>query len=350
VDIYSGIKIIVHNAGNILYQSVNAHAVKMAADQEVKKKKERDPILTVGFVVLIVAFASVIGIFINDEYLSSTENTPAKTGDLVYVNYTGSYYTYYDGDGAVIFDTSLWSVADNDDFQKSFEFSLRSESQYIPLSFTIGGSDNLLQRFKDAAIGLLPGETSTVRISPEDGYGALTKSNTTMIRNEDLSKGVTETIPKADFESFYGITGLEGNKTNLPSPYGWFIDASCPSGSTFVTVSHRVVEGKTYTLNADVGIEVTKVTSDGFEYRYVFNGLTAAPVDDQTVSDDLANRLGCAGSVESVKLVKIIYNEKSYFLAAVDDVDAPMELVMKNSDSNNRETVGMYLYFAITRV
>jgi len=354
VDICSGIKIIVHNAGNILYQSVNAHAVKMAADQEVKKKKERDPILTVGFVVLIVAFASVIGIFINDEYLSSTENTPAKTGDLVYVNYTGSYYAHYDKDGAVIFDTSLWSVADDDSFRKSFEFTLKGESQYNPLSFTIGGSDNLLQRFKDAAIGLMPGESSTVRISPQDGYGALTSSNTMMITNTDLKKNVTEMIPLADFTAFYGMSGISGPVT-IPSPYGWIVDASLVSPG-LVAVTHKVVKDGVYTLNADVDIEVTDVTSDGFKYKYVFKDLKAAPAGDQTVSDALATQLG-AGSVKSVKLVKVIYNEKTYFLAAVnasavsgDDVNDPATLVLKNSDSNNRETVGMYLYFTITRV
>jgi len=355
VDICSGIKIIVHKAGNILYQSVNAHAVKMAADQEVKKKKERDPILTVGFVVLIVAFASVIGIFINDEYLSSSESTPAKTGDLVYVNYTGSYYAHYDQAGATIFDTSLWSVADNDDFRKSFEFTLRGESQYTPLSFTIGGSDNLLQRFKDAAIGLMPGESNTVRISPADGYGILTTSNTKMIQNAGLTKGITEMIPLADFTSFYGMSGISGTVTNIPSPYGWLVDASLVS-TGIVAVTHKVVEDVVYTLNDDVDIKVTDVDSDKFEYKYVFNGMKAAPTDDQTVSNELAGQLG-AGSVKSVKLVKIIYNEKTYFVAAVnasaisgDDVSDPTTLVLKNSDSNTKETVGMFLYFTITRV
>jgi len=321
--------------------------VKMAADQEVKKKKERDPILTVGFVVLIVAFASVIGIFINDEYLSSSESTPAKTGDLVYVNYTGSFYNYYDKDGAVIFDTSLWSIADDDAFRKSFGFTSRGESQYNPLSFTIGGTDNYLQRFKDAAIGLMPGESSTVRISPEDGYGVLTVSNTKLIDNSTLWKGVTERIALADFTSFYGISGLGGGVSNVTSPYGWLIDASLVSAG-IVAVTHKVVAGGVYTLNDDVNIKVTNIDADGFDYIYEFNDLKAVPnALDQTVSDDLANRLG-SGPVESVKLVKIIYNEKTYFLAAVDDVGNPVKLVLKNSDSG--DTTGMFLYFTITRV
>ena len=317
--------------------------VKMAADQEVKKKKERDPILTVGFVVLLLAFASVIGIFINDEYLSSSESTPAKTGDLVYVDYTGSYYTYYDETGAVIFDTSLWSVADNSDLKKSFEFSKRTESQYVPLSFTIGGTDNLLQRFKDAAVGLMPGESSTVRISPEDGYGALTTSNTRKIDNTTLTKNVTEQMTKSDFEAFYGITGLSGSVSRQPSPYGWTIDAVCPTGSNIVTVTHNI-RNAVYTLNDDVDIEVTDVTAGVFTYKYIINDLKYAPAEDQTVPESLGY-----GAMKSVKLVKIIYNEKNYFLAAVGADNAEM-FVLKNSDSNNRETVGMYLYFTVTRV
>ncbi len=67
----------------------------------------------------------------------------AKKGDTVKVNYTGR-----SEDGSV------------------FESSLG----LVPLTFTLG-TDEVVQGFEDAVLGMVPGEKKTVRVRPEDGFG-----------------------------------------------------------------------------------------------------------------------------------------------------------------------------------
>jgi peptidylprolyl isomerase len=67
----------------------------------------------------------------------------AKKGDTVKVNYTGR-----SEDGSV------------------FESSVG----LIPLVFTIG-SDEVVQGFEDAVLGMSPGERKTVVVQPEEGFG-----------------------------------------------------------------------------------------------------------------------------------------------------------------------------------
>jgi len=68
---------------------------------------------------------------------------PIKTGDTISVDYTGKF------DNGEVFDTSR---------------------NRAPLKFTVG-SGQLIPGFDAAVIGMQPGDTKTVTIAPEDGYG-----------------------------------------------------------------------------------------------------------------------------------------------------------------------------------
>ena len=68
----------------------------------------------------------------------------AKSGDKVVVHYSGSLE-----DGTI--------------FSSTYE-------EDEPFEFTIGGKD-VLQSFQDAVIGMSEGETKTISVPPEDGYG-----------------------------------------------------------------------------------------------------------------------------------------------------------------------------------
>jgi len=68
----------------------------------------------------------------------------AKSGDKVIVHYSGSLE-----DGTI--------------FSSTYE-------EDEPFEFTIGGKD-VLQSFQDAVIGMSEGETKTISVPPEDGYG-----------------------------------------------------------------------------------------------------------------------------------------------------------------------------------
>jgi peptidylprolyl isomerase len=69
--------------------------------------------------------------------------TEAKSGDRVQIHYTGRLE-----DGAV-FDSS---------------------SERAPLEFTAGG-DEIIPGVSQAVIGMTPGETKTLKLSPEEGFG-----------------------------------------------------------------------------------------------------------------------------------------------------------------------------------
>lgn len=80
----------------------------------------------------------------------SNSTTTAKEGDSVKVEYTGTL------DDGTEFDSSI-----NESF-----------GHPDPLSFTIGDG-KYLPDFEQAAVGLAEGESTTVNISAEDGYGPL---------------------------------------------------------------------------------------------------------------------------------------------------------------------------------
>lgn len=306
----------------------------MAADKEGGRRRDRDPILTVGFVVLILAFASVIGIFVHDHYIKDNSGPPAGTGNLVKVDYTGSYYGYYYEDGAAVFDTSEYGIASNDDYAKSFEFTMRSESMYSPISFTIGGSDSYLPMFMNAVIGKKAGETAKVIIPPAEGYGQLTADQ---VARHDLTGNEMDRIEVISLETFktlYGISDPKGNMQNLNSPYGWPADANV--NGSLVTIFHKPVDGETYTMNGDVSIKVYGSDSEKVKFDYVIAFRFVSPEKFVYPGDTTE-------SFKNVALCKIVIDNKEKFIAAYDGAD---EFVTKDTD----ERTGMYLFFVITVV
>jgi len=331
----------------------------MAAEDDSPIKKERDPILTIGFIVLVLAFATVGGIFINDNYLKSESTSPAVTGDTVSVNYTGSYYGFHAEAGSSVFDTSSWSIANDPAFPKSFEFTLRAEGQYAPLSFTLGGTDNYLRTFMAATHGLRPGDSAQVCIAPEDGYGALTADDIILM---DLSTDLTipriETMSKAEFVNVYnGGRDITAN-TTVRGPYGWDIDVIFnPASPAEVTVVHDVIDGEIYRMNKGVNVEVALTASGDIEMTYLISsGIEFVPFSDNTTdgTDPTVFVHPETGDLyKNVKLVKIFYSftdddgnklGQEYYITAIDDVNDIYVL------KNTAERVGMYLYFDVTRV
>jgi peptidylprolyl isomerase len=82
----------------------------------------------------------------------------AKMGDTVRVHYNGKL------DTGVLFDSS-----DGAD----------------PLEFELG-SDRLIQGFEEAVIGMSPGESKTVQIPPEKGYGRYREDRVIKVNRKDL--------------------------------------------------------------------------------------------------------------------------------------------------------------------
>ncbi|HOU70539.1 MAG TPA: peptidylprolyl isomerase [Methanothrix sp.] len=86
----------------------------------------------------------------------------AKKGDMVKVHYSGRLGT------GVIFDTS-----------EGFE----------PLQFKIGEGD-LIQGFEEAVVGMSPGQSKTVEIPPEKGYGLYREDRVFQMDRKDLPEDI----------------------------------------------------------------------------------------------------------------------------------------------------------------
>lgn len=87
---------------------------------------------------------------------------PVKTGDTISVEYTGKF------DNGETFDTSRGRA---------------------PLKFTVGAGQ-LIPGFDAAVIGMLPGDTKTVTIEPEEGYGVHEPQRITKMPRAGVPEGM----------------------------------------------------------------------------------------------------------------------------------------------------------------
>ncbi|HJJ35958.1 MAG TPA: FKBP-type peptidyl-prolyl cis-trans isomerase [Methanocorpusculum sp.] len=81
---------------------------------------------------------------------------------------------------------------------------LQSNFDGKPLSFTLGAGETVTG-FNDGVLGMKVGETKTITVKPEDGYGVYSKDN-------------TQTMTLSDAETALGKTVAVGDK--LPLNYG----------------------------------------------------------------------------------------------------------------------------------
>lgn len=136
----------------------------------------------------------------------------AQQGDTVSINYIG----YFANDN-LVFDTSLQSVAqDNVTYPKAYSFSWRSS--YTPLQFVIGAG-TVIQGFSDGVEGLSAGQSTTVSIPQDLGYGPASPS---LIQVHDLVEivPVHVTMNESAFSSTYGQDALSATSVTDPV-YGW---------------------------------------------------------------------------------------------------------------------------------
>lgn len=233
----------------------------MTGDEKVKKS--RDPIFTTCFVIFMVAFVAILGVYVNDHYLEK-DNTQIAYGDKVVVNYTGSYYDYVGEDLAVVFDTSYSSVGNDDGIIKSNSFT---KTSYSTLSFTVGDG-KMLKAFEDAVVGHKVGDKVQVKIDAGNGYVAPDDGATASFNNFTVQ--TSEVMPKAAFEGLYEDVDLvKGVQSAVfKSVYGW--DAVAIQTGNDVVVSYINVEsGETY---AYIGNEDSKFGKAEFKVNSISNG------------------------------------------------------------------------------
>jgi len=298
-------------------------------DDEVKVKKERDPIMVVCFVVFLIASLSVIGASVYNDVRG--DSTTVVVGDTVSVDYVGSFYNFYEETNYVVFDTSRWSVANNDSVPKSNSFTLKAENQYKPLSFKVGGTD-VLKMFGDAVIGHKVGDKVRVMIPSGQGYNG-PDTLTTIQSSTTYTVPLTEKITASQFADLYGFT-LTGTVSLEKSAYGWPAFAAFNTSDSTVTMTYSPVAGQDYVV----------VDDDFGKLKYRVTTVSSTISFTQYVSDFTV--VSQSGNVKNIQMIEVDLGTEKYFITSVTDTnnDGISESFTYKTVG---ETVNQDLYFVI---
>ncbi|MDR0509273.1 MAG: FKBP-type peptidyl-prolyl cis-trans isomerase [Candidatus Methanoplasma sp.] len=274
------------------------------ADDEIKVKKERDPIMVVCFIVFILTVCAISGATAYNNFVKA-DNSIAVNGNTVSVDYTGTYYDYFGENNSVVFDTSRWSVADNDKILKSNDFTARSKSNYSPLSFTVGGT-SVLTGFGNAVIGHKVGDVIRVVLPSGEGYNA---ASTKVSAPSSYTMDVTETLTAAQFNSLYDFS-LKGFKEIEKSVYGWPAVASYNSVNNTVTMNYQPAAGTSYKIiDNDFGtveLNVTSVSGGKITYTYAISDYTVVSTE---------------GTEKFIQMIKVDLGTEKFYIVSVVDAD-----------------------------
>lgn len=186
---------------------------------------------------VVVAIIVVSAIFIGYAIATLPPAPPppsevASRGDRVEVDYIGFF-----ANGRV-FDTSLKEVAeDNASYPKAVSFRLRPT--YSPLQFTIAAQE-VIRGFEEGVLGMRIGETLTLEITPEMGYG---DPDPTLLEVRPLIDELpqVETLRGSDFRSRFRVHAQPGLTVREPV-WGWNVTVVSMS-TDFVTIFHVPIQG-----------------------------------------------------------------------------------------------------------
>ncbi len=313
----------------------------MADEEDVKPRKEREPISLVCLIVIVVATIAVVGAYVNDHMINDGNDTEADTGSTVVTDYTLSLYDYYDNGGA-IYQTTVESIADSTQWVHSAGYT--EATSYSTFSVTIG-SGSVLQAFNDALYGAKEGDKIRLAIPLGEGYTA--SSTTKSASMSGLTTPTSVTMAASEFTTMYSDVTVPSNgaaaaieKTVL----GWSGIATANSDGT-VTVTYMPTAGEEYTIVegsfGTVKASVSTVSGGVITFSLVISNTQA--VTDQ-YSDDL-------DGFSEIKMIKLnLYN----VTAGSDVISGTVYINGLNSDSTEfsyrtlAENYNTVLYYVIT--
>jgi len=268
------------------------------AEDEIKVKKERDPIMMVCFIVFILMAAAITGATVYNDYLKA-DDTIAVEGVNVSVNYIGTYYDEFGNPNAVVFDTSRWSVANDDKVLKSNDFTLNAESAYKPLSFKVGAG-TVLSGFSNAVLGHKVGDKITVVIPSGEGYNAPDTTGT-VNTSSTITIPAVESMTMAQFKEAYGYD-LKGFEIIEKSVYGWPATATFNSSDSTITMRYQPVTGSSYDMvDNDFGkvtLNVSSASASNISFKYSITGYKVISTD---------------GSSKEIQMIMLDFGTSAFF-------------------------------------
>ena len=309
----------------------------MVDDEDVKPRKEREPISVVCFIVLILATVGAVGAFVNDNIVNADDETVATNGSTVVVKYTGSFYNYYD-EGGVIFQTSIDSIDENEDYKHSDGYS---KSDDETLSVTVG-SGNALSAFENSLIGMKAGETVWVKITAGDGYNA---ADTTGFFDNGFEVPVKQEMSASEYKALYGEDAKDG--TTVTTVYGWPASVNKTADGKIV-VNNLAKTGETYDIESEfstVKATVSSVTTGVITCTLSLTDVTKIGSDKIPYSDFAEEDSGITYS--PIQMVKVpacgsgIGTNSSVYIIGISDDGQHFEY--RTVD----ETKNIDLYFVI---
>ncbi len=238
-----------------------------------------DPIFTTCLVVFIVACVAVLAVYVDEEFVAS-DSYEVAYGDTVEVNYTGTFYAPYGEEYAVVFDTSVSGIGEDDDVLKSNSFS---RSSYGTISVTVG-KGTYLEMFEMGLIGHMVGDKFVVEMPIGDGYVAPESSFHENV-STTLSIPLVQEMTKTQFDALYGGIDLTGGSSvAFDTVYGWPGLAAYDTSSNMVVVINLPESGETYEYAGNEDNPYGKVS---FEVASVNQDITAVMTfEDYTVVDE----------------------------------------------------------------
>ena len=225
-----------------------------------------------------------------------------EAGSNVKVDYTG-----YLSDFSV-FDSSVKAVGSDLGIPKSAQFNAPTDNAYSPLGFQVG-KGQMIKGFDAGVMGMMKGQSRTIRVEPVDGYGMFSTVNINitetfpMVHNISLANftstyGEEPVLNKVVTEPYWGwrvhvlaITPEHVTLLTLPladqisQPYGWDskvldINGTADGGAGRITVRHYPTAGVNATYKGSAA-RIASMSSTIVELSY--NTASSNPLATQVL-------------------------------------------------------------------
>ena len=310
------------------------------AGEKPIRKKEREPIATVCFVVLLIACVAVLGVFINDNYINKNKET-IEYGDSIELNYTGSLYAYYNDKSSytpVIFDTSVESVGKdtNNTFLASFSKDKYATST-IKVDSATSGSGDFLKAFEDACIGHKVGDTFSFKIDKADAYKTGKACDTDTVTDKVIAN--SKLISISQYNKLFNNTETSVDATkDLTDVSG--LPATVTGVDGKVCVNYTLTPGQEYTVYEKAGIGKVTLNASAVSASSITYTLTFVE------KKDIADQKAYGTEIQAIEMISMNLFGQYYNIVGYDGTN----IAYNSASSTNDAISDMDLYFVVTIV